>query len=81
MKEEKVGRGRNGAIYFNPDDPESVSEAIKQVSILSQLHGYEMGANEKGYKKGLIRGLIIGSVVSISLIAAVFLVAGRKKKE
>ena len=78
--EEKVKHGENGTIYFNPEDPESVSEAIKQVSILSQLQGYKMGANESGYKKGLVRGLIIGSLVSISIISAIVLVVAKKKK-
>ena len=65
MKEDLI-RVRDGVVQYDPKNPESINAAIKMVAQTSQVAGFNMGAQtinyKAGYKDGLVKGIIIGSV-------------------
>ena len=80
MKEEKVYY-RDGELYYNPHDAESINAALKEVVTRAQIAGFNQGADKLNYKKGIRKGLQIGVVLSIvgSLIGVVLSVVLKKK--
>lgn len=75
MKEDLI-RVKGGIIQYDPKNPESVNAVIKIVSQTSQVAGFNMGAQtvnyKAGYKDGLVKGIIIGSlsVLALSILGA-----------
>jgi len=80
MKEEKIYY-RDGELYYNPHDAESINAALKEVVTQAQIVGFNQGADKLNYKKGIRKGLQIGAVLSIvgSLAVAVLAVVLKKK--
>ena len=81
MKEEKIYY-RDGELYYNPHDAESINAALKEVVTQAQIVGFNQGADELNYKKGIRKGLQIGAVLlSIvgSLIGVVLAVVLKKR--
>lgn len=64
MKEEKIYY-RDGELYYNPHDAESINAALKEVVTQAQIVGFNQGADKLNYRKGIRKGLQIGVVLSI----------------
>lgn len=78
--EEKLRHGENGTIYFNPNDPKSVDAAIREVVAVSQLYGYQKGAQEKNYRSGYWKGMFHGSLIVAGVVISVVLFNAISKK-
>lgn len=83
MKEDLI-RVKDGIIQYDPKNPESVNAVIKIVSQTSQVAGFNMGAQtinyKTGYKDGLTKGIIIGSLSVLVLGGICALVIKKRMK-
>ena len=80
LEDKKLKRGADGRLYFNPNDPESVDAAIREVVAVSQLHGYQKGANRMNYNSGYLRGMLHGSLLVVAVVIGVVLFDAISKK-
>ena len=83
MKEDLI-RAKDGVIQYDPKNPESINAALKIIMQTSQVAGFNMGAQtvnyKTGYKDGLVKGIIIGSLSVLALsILGVAIIKKRMK--
>ena len=83
MKEDLI-RASDGVIQYDPKNPESINAALKIIMQTSQVAGFNMGAQtvnyKAGYKDGLVKGIIIGSLSVLALsILGVAIIKKRMK--
>lgn len=81
MKKEKADVGyKDGSLYYNPKDPESINAAIQEAVTLSQAAAFKAGQDEvnytTGYKKGLGDGIVRGIIITSAIYVITFVVAG-----
>lgn len=78
MKEDLI-RVQDGAIQYDPKNPESINAALRLIVETSQVAGFNTGAQtvnyKAGYKDGLVKGIIIGSlsVLALSILGVVII--------
>ena len=72
-------RANDGVIQYDPTNPESINAALKIIMQTSQVAGFNIGAQKinykAGYKDGLVKGIIIGSlsVLALSILGVVII--------
>ena len=80
LEDKKLRRGEDGRLYFNPNDPESVDAAIREVVAVSQLHGYQKGANRINYNSGYWKGMLHGSLLVAAVVIGIVFFDSMSKK-
>lgn len=84
MKEKELVREEKGHLVYDPQNPESINAALKIITQSAQVAGFNYGANEVNYGKGLKEGKKIGFCYGVAAglfaMSLVFYVISKKRK-
>jgi len=70
---------KDGSLYYNPQDPESINAALKEAMTLTQVAAFKAGQDQvnyrRGYSEGVRRGWTYGSIVTSAIFLASFVIS------
>ena len=66
MKEKELVQEEKGHLIYDPQNPESINAVLKIITQSAQVAGFNYGANEINYAKGLKEGKKIGFCYGVS---------------